>query len=66
MELERFPIKADSKKDAYLFCNKVNGSIPWADAIVPAKRWYSKTGSANESFEAAMYRLATTGGAHPP
>ncbi len=62
MELKRFPIKADSKRDAYLFCNKVNGSIPWADAIVPARRWYRHTGSASESFEAAMYRLATTGG----
>ena len=59
----RFPVKADTSKDAYLLpSNRGSGSIPWEDAIPVIERWYSGGRNLEERFDQAMKRLADSGG----
>jgi len=58
----RFPIKADSAFNRYLSPNRVDGSIPWADAVPAIERWHHRAGSGKESWEDAMIRIAEKGG----
>ncbi len=60
---KRFPIKADTKIDAYLLPrNRVKGSIPWDDAIPILKRWFPRFADPGVTFEEASTKLAASGG----